>query len=163
MTMHCFPEADDPFLQPFTQAFVRMMFAHAAFERRIADLLETITGIERFGERPDVGRWTADKRPGNVSKLIDEYHPSGLSEKAAIVDCLQRAKPPFRDRNWLAHGTWWEFSENSITVRSGIDWPHEEQHRAFTAAEIQQIASSLDDLEIELWQLQKAIRERPER
>ena len=53
-----------------------------------------------------------------------------------------------------------EFSAEAITVRSGIDWPSEEQHRTFTASEIQQIAASLDDLEVELWRLQKAIRER---
>ena len=43
MTAHYFPESDHPDLQPFVQAFVSMMFSHAAFERRIADMLETIT------------------------------------------------------------------------------------------------------------------------
>jgi hypothetical protein len=160
MTKHYFPDADDPVIQPFTQAFVRMMFSHAAFERRIADLLETITGDAGFGERPEVGRWSADSRPRNVGKLVSDHYPSGLPEKAAIVDCLKRAKPLFRDRNRLAHGTWWEFSAGAITVRSGIDWPSEEQHRTFTAFEIQQTATSLDDLEVELWRLQKTIRER---
>ncbi len=159
-TKYYFPDADDPGIRPFTQAFVRMMFSHAAFERRIADMLETVTGIDRFGERPDVGKWSADSRPRNVKKLIDDHYPSGLPEKAAIVACLKRAKPLFRDRNRLAHGTWWEFSADAITVRSGIDWPSEEQHRTFTASGIQQIATSLDDLEIELWRLQNAISER---
>jgi hypothetical protein len=83
-----------------------------------------------------------------------------LPEAAAIVDCLKRAKPLFRDRNRLAHGTWWEFSADAITVRSGIEWPSKEQHQTFTAPEIQLIATSLDDLEVELWRLQKAISDR---
>jgi hypothetical protein len=51
MTTHYFPDADVPALQPFTQAFVRMMFAHAAFEHRVSDLMNVITGIVGFGER----------------------------------------------------------------------------------------------------------------
>jgi hypothetical protein len=160
MTTHYFPHADDPDLQPFTRAFVRMMFAHAAFERRIADLLDTITGVSGFGESPEVGRWPADQKPKRIKKTIRENHPLGLPEQAAIVERLKKAIPLFRSRNLLAHGTWWEFSAEAITVRSGIDWPSEEQHRTFTTSEIQQIATSLDDLEVELWRLQKAIRER---
>ena len=38
VTMHYFPDYDDPALQPFTQAFVRLMFAHARFEQRALDL-----------------------------------------------------------------------------------------------------------------------------
>jgi hypothetical protein len=147
MTTHYFPDADDPDLQPFTRAFVTMMFAHAALERRIADLLDTITGVSGFGESPEVGRWSASQRPKQIKKIIRENLPLGFPEQA-IVECLKKAIPLFRGRNLLAHGTWWEFSADAITVRSGIDRPSEEQHRTFTAPEIQQIATSLDDLEV---------------
>ena len=51
MTTHYFPDADEPALRPFTQAFVGLMFAHAAFERRVSDLMGIITDVVGFGER----------------------------------------------------------------------------------------------------------------
>jgi hypothetical protein len=45
-------------------------------------------------------------------------------------------------------------------LRSGIEWPGEDQHRTFTVADIQDTANSLDDLEVELWHLQRAIEAR---
>ena len=84
MTTHYFPDADEPALQPFTQAFVSMMFAHAAFERRVSDLMEVITGVERFGERPE-NQWKVDDRPKRMKRLIKEYRPDGLPETDAIV------------------------------------------------------------------------------
>jgi hypothetical protein len=161
MATHYFPDADVPGLQPFTQAFVRMMFAHAAFERRVSDLINVITCIVGFGEQPNA-RWSADKRPKLMKKLIDKYRPDGLLEADEIVNCLERSIPFFRERNLLAHGMWWEFNEEpvSITVRSGVEWPNVDQHRTFTVAEIQDTANSLDDLEVELWHLQRAIQAR---
>jgi hypothetical protein len=161
MTTHYFPDADVPALQPFSQAFVRMMFAHAAFEHRVSDLMSVITGIVGFGEQPDA-LWSAHQRPKRMKNLINEYRPDGLPEMADIVACLKRSISFFRNRNLLAHGTWWEFNEdaNSITVRSGVEWPNEDQHRTFTVAEIQSTADALDDLEVELWHLQRAIEAR---
>jgi hypothetical protein len=162
MTTHYFSDADVPALQPFTQAFVRMMFAHAAFEHRVSDLMNVITGIVGFGEQPDA-RWSADQRPKRMKKLINEYRPDGLPETADIVACLKRSISFFRKRNLLAHGAWWEFNEDadSITVRAGVEWPNEDQHRTFTVAEIQDTANSLDELEVvELWKLQRAIEAR---
>ena len=37
-----FPDPDHPDLQPFIQAFARMMFAHAEFENRFANLVSVI-------------------------------------------------------------------------------------------------------------------------
>src|SRR5712664_18468 len=144
MATHYLPDADVPALQPFTHAFVRMMFAHAEFERRVSDLMNVITGIVGFGERPN-SLWSADKRPKLMKKLINEYHPGGLPETSDVLACLKRSISFFRVRNLLAHGIWWEFDEdaNSITVRSGIEWPNEDQHRTFTVAEIQDTANSL--------------------
>jgi hypothetical protein len=73
MTTHYFPDADEPALQPFTQAFVGMMFAHAAFERRVSELMGIITGIVDFGERPE-NQWKADDRPKRMKRLIREHH-----------------------------------------------------------------------------------------
>jgi hypothetical protein len=158
MATHYFPDPDVPALQPFTQAFVRMMFAHAEFERGISDLMDLITGIVGFGERPS-SLWQADKRPKLMKKLINEHRPDGLPEKAHIVACLKRSISFFRVRNLLAHGIWWEFDEdtNSITVRSGVKRRNEDQHRTFTVAEIQDTANSLNELEAELWNLKRAI------
>jgi len=135
-----------------------MMFAHAAFEHRVSNLLNVITGIVGFGERPD-SRWSVDKRPKRVKKLITEYRPDGLPETADIVACLKRSISFFRDRNLLAHGSWWEFDvdADTITVRSGVERPKEDQHRTFTVAEIEDTANSLEELEVELWKLQRAI------
>jgi hypothetical protein len=162
MTKHYFPEADEPALQPFTQAFVGMMFAHAAFERRVSDLMGIITGVAGFGERPK-NQWRADQRPKRMKKLIKVHRPDGLPETDAIVACLKRSISFCRDRNLLAHGSWWEFDidENAITVRSGIARPNQDQHRVLTLADIQRAAISLDELEVELYKLQSAIEERP--
>ncbi len=124
MTTHYFPEANEPALQPFTQAFVSMMFAYAAFERRVSDLMGIITGVVDFGERPE-NQWKADDRPKRMKRLIREHRPDGLPETQTIVVCLKRSISFCRDRNLLAHGSWWEFDidANTITVRSGIARP----------------------------------------
>ena len=104
MTTHYFPEADEPALQPFTQSFVQLMFAHAAFERRVSDLMGIITGVVGFGERPE-NQWKADQRPKRMRKLITEHRPDGLAETDAIAACLKRSISFCRDRNLLAHGS----------------------------------------------------------
>jgi hypothetical protein len=161
MTTHYFPDADEPALQPFTQSFVHLMFAHAAFERRVSDLMGIITGVVGFGERP-ANQWKADQRPKRMKRLIREHRPDGLPETDAIVDYLKRSISYCRDRNLLAHGSWWEFDidANRITVRSGIARCGQDQHRVLTLADIQQAAASLDELEVELWKLQSAIEAR---
>jgi hypothetical protein len=95
-----------------------------------------------------------------MKKLINEHHSEGLPEAADIVASLKRSISFCRDRNLLAHGSWWEFNVDTITVRSGVEWPEQDRHRTFTVAEIQGTATSLDDLEVELWKLQRAIQTR---
>jgi hypothetical protein len=163
MTTHYFPDADEPALQPFAQSFVRLMFAHAGFERRVSDLMDVITGVVGFGERPE-NQWKADERPKRMKRLIKEYRPDGLPETDAIVACHKRSIPSCRDRNFLAHGHWWDFDidANTITVRSGVARKGQDQHRELTLADIQRAAMSLDELEVELWRLQRAIEARPQ-
>jgi hypothetical protein len=162
MTTHYFPDANEPALQPFTQAFVGMMFAHAAFERRVSELMGIITGIVGFGDRPE-NQWRTDQRPKRMKQLITEHRSEGLPETDAIVECLKRSISPCRDRNLLAHGSWWEFdpNANTITVRSGIARTGQDQHQVLTLADIQHAAMSLDDLEVELGKLQSAVEARP--
>jgi len=157
---HDFPDADAPAIQPFTQAFVGMMFAHAAFEHRVSALMNAITGDEGFGERTSLG--TADKRPKRMQKLINEHHPDGLPEADAIVACLKRSISFCRSRNLLAHGRWWRFDieANAITVRPGVARSNQGQHPTLTVADIRHVGTSLKDLEVELWKRQTAIEAR---
>jgi hypothetical protein len=91
--------------------------------------MEVITGVIGFGERPK-SRWSADKRPKLMKKLINIIPGDCLT-------CLKRSISFCRDRNLLAHGLWWEFNVDMITVRSWVEWPKQAQHRTFTVAEIQ--------------------------
>src|SRR5262245_29605037 len=95
----------EPALQPFTQSFVRLMSAHAAFERRVSDLMGIITGVVGFGERPE-NQWKADQRPKRMKRLINQHRPDSLPEADAIVACLKRSISSCHGRNLLAHGDW---------------------------------------------------------
>ena len=162
MTTHYLPNADEPTLQPFTRAFVDMMFAHAAFEHRVSDLMEVVTGVKGFGERPE-NQWKMDDRPKRMRRLIKEYRRYVLPETEAIVACLKRSISFYHTRNLLAHGVWWRFNmgANAITVRSRVARSNHDQHRTLKVADINLVATSLDALEVELWKLQTAIEARP--
>ncbi len=162
MTTHYLPDANEPALQPFTKTFVGMMFAHAAFEHRVSDLMEVITGVKGFGERSE-NQWKVDDRPKRMKRLIKEYRHGSLPETDAIAECLKRSISFCRTRNLLAHGVWWRFNivANAITVRSGVARSNQDQHRTFKVADIHLVATSLDALEVELWKLQSAIEARP--
>jgi hypothetical protein len=164
--MHYFPDPDTPDLQPFTQAFVHLMFAHAEFERRVSDLMGVITCQPDYGERPENRRfWSAKQRPMLIKKLINEHQRKrvgGLPERAEIVTCLRRAIAPSDDRNMLAHGHWWAFNAGagSITVRATTDWPNSEKHRDFTVLGIREAIEKFEQLETELFFLQRRIEQR---
>jgi hypothetical protein len=149
---------------PFTRAFVRMMFAHAEFERRVSDLMGVVTGDPSFGERPE-NMFTATSRPKRMKKLIKEHeikHISGLPEIKEIASCLTRAIEPSKARNMLAHGHWWAFDPDNttMTVRAGLIWPDECLHRDFSEGDILEITDQLDGLEVELYLLQRKISAR---
>jgi hypothetical protein len=63
------------------------------------------------------------------------------------------------ERNLLAHGEWWAFDpeQQVITVRSGTDWPNDEQHQERSVAGIDRTTSDLLDVEAELYKLQSRI------
>ncbi|MCA1453984.1 hypothetical protein I6F35_12255 [Bradyrhizobium sp. BRP22] len=165
--MHYFPDADAPALQPFTRAFVRLMFAHGEFERRVSDLMGVITFDPTFGEQPE-NRLSARARPKAMKKLIKEHqskHVDGIPEGSDIVACLRGAIPPSDVRNMLAHGHWWAFDVDTetITVRATTARPNEELHRDFTEEDIQRTVTSFEDLEAELFALQRQIERRRRR
>ena len=160
--MRFFPEPDSPDLEPFTRAFLRMMFAHVEFERRVAELADVITLDPGFGETLF---WSAKDRPKKFGKLCAENqskHPGGLPEADAIVRCFEEAFPLCSERNWLAHGVWWRFDANVglVDVHAVRIRPDEPLSREFTAEQIQRVAECFIDVEVELWKLQRAIEAR---
>ena|ERR1700730_1311083 len=162
--MHIFPEPDEPALQPFPRAFVRLMFAHGEFERRVSDLMGVITRQSDFGEQPE-NRCSARNRPKEMRKLVRAYeakHIDGLPERDQIVAYLKKAIAPSDVRNLLAHGHWWAFDleAGSITVRASSVRPNEALHREFTEHEIVGTAGLFEDLEVELFKLQRQIERR---
>jgi hypothetical protein len=162
--MHYFPEPDTPALQPLTQAFVHLMFAHAEFDRRVLDLIGVITCNSEFGQQHR-NQWSAKDRPKMMRKLIKEHlgeHAGGIPEINEIVACMQRAISPSDDHHVLAHGHWWAFNieAGSITVRAAKPGPIEELHRDFTVAKIRETAELFEQLEVELFFLQRHIEQR---
>ena len=162
--MHFFPEPNSPEIAPFTQAFLRVMFAHVEFERRVAELADAITVNLGFGET-EVLVWSAKDRARKFGKLCAENqskHPGGLPEADTIVRCFDEAFPLCNDRNWLAHGVWWRFDASGglIDVHAVRIRAEEPLSREFTVEQIERVADSFTDIEIELWRLQQAIEAR---
>jgi hypothetical protein len=161
---HFFPEPDSPALVPFTRAFMRMMFAHVEFERRVADLADVITLTPGFGETKAVA-WSAKERPKRFASLCVQnhnQHPRGLPEVDAIAKLLDEAFGLCNERNWLAHGVWWRIDTDAglIDVRAVRAREQEPLRREFTVEQVQQIAESFKDVEAELFKLQAAIEAR---
>jgi hypothetical protein len=161
--LHFFPEPDSPELEPFRLAFMRMLFAHAEFERRMAELADVIALKPGFGETEAI-RWFSDVRPKKFRKLCADHqskHPNGLPEVDDIARWLEKAFDLGKERNWLVHGFWW-----TIDPATGIDVhtvrvrEEEPLSRTFTVERIDQIAESFKDVEVELWKLQRAVRDR---
>src|SRR5262249_50310827 len=113
-----FPEPEQ--IVPHALAFVRMMFAHAAFEGRVGDLQDAITKEPGFGEQRK-NQWKAHERAEKMVNLIEEKLGKGLPETTQMATILKSAVTPSNARNFLAHGTWWHFdpTTSKITVRGG--------------------------------------------
>src|SRR5215472_5347703 len=122
-----FPDADE--IAPHARAFARMMFAHAAFEREVRLLADAINPKEPgFGERRE-NQWTASESgTGKIVMLIIKHRGSGLPQTKQIRNLLDEAVHLCRERNFLAHGTWWCFNRRTLTVevRGGVRWEQPE-------------------------------------
>jgi len=162
-----FPDPDHPDLQPFIQAFARMMFAHAEFEHRFANLVSVIARKKDdplFGERPK-NQWAVEKRAKELKNFAAERadrHAGGLPEIDEILVYVRQANQLSRDRNLLAHGIWWQFdaARFSVTVRSGKVRLDQNPHQMFTVERIEKLAKGFGELEADLYRLQRAIEAR---
>jgi hypothetical protein len=150
-----FPEADD--VTPHAMAFARMMIAHARFEREIRNLQGVIAGDQSFGEQPG-NQWTTPKRRARMAKLI-KNKLGDIEEARPVAAILTKAKKPCEDRNLLAHGTWWLFQPDTLalTVRRGVIHKGERMYVDWTVADIDRLAETFHDLEINLFKVRREI------
>src|SRR5438552_8764208 len=95
-----------------------MMFAHAAFEREVRSLVDAINPKKPgFGERPE-NQWTASESgTGKIVILIRHHRGSDLPQAVQIQNLLNEAIHPCRNRNYLAHGTWWCFNRRTLAAK----------------------------------------------
>jgi hypothetical protein len=157
-------EPDDPALAPFTQEFIRVVFAHVKFERRAARLADVITRKEGFGEKT-AAAWSARERPKEFKNLCARYqrkHPEGLPEARAIVQRFKQAIRLCDQRNWLTHGVWWKIDPDAglIHVHAVLARRKHPKTCRLPLAKIRQLADSFKNIEAELWQLQNTIERR---
>jgi hypothetical protein len=153
---HLFPRAEQ--VPHLAVPFLKLMFAHANFEEAFRDMQNVLAEDEMFAEK---NRWFAKDRPEKMRRLMIEHGCNG-DEIATAHRVLTDAFPLCNDRNLLAHGDWWHFDTKTaeITVRGDRERAGEEQHRCFSAETLTEIAERLDDLEVELWRVKKAIERR---
>ncbi len=156
-----FPDPNE--IAPHAIAFVRMMFAHAAFEREVRSLVDAINPKKPgFGEQPE-NQWTASETgTGKIIILIKHHRGSGLSEIEEIKNLLNDAINPCRDRNFLAHGTWCCFSRRTLTieVRGGVRWGQPElppETRAYAVSDILKLARKFKEIEAELYKIRRSL------
>jgi hypothetical protein len=158
--VHLFPRAEDEAVRHFAIPFLKLMFAHANFEGVFRDLQNVAANDETFSE---IGknRWVAKDRPEKLRQLMAD-HGCKDDEIATASRVLTDAFPLCNDRNLLAHGDWWHFDTKTgeITVRGDRHREGEEQSRCFSADLMNEIAERLDDLEVELWRVKRAIERR---
>jgi hypothetical protein len=149
-------------IAPHAIAFARMMFAHAAFEREVRALVDAINPKEPgFGERPE-NQWTASETgTGKITILIKHHRGNGLPQTEQIKNLLNEAIHPCRDRNLLAHGTWWCFNRRTLTVevRGGVRWgqPELQPDRAYTVSDILKVAHKFKNIEAELYKVRRSL------
>jgi len=156
-----FPDPSE--IAPHAIAFARMMFAHAAFEREVHSLVDAVNPQEPgFGERPE-HQWTASESgTEKIIGLIKAYRGSDLPQIAQIKHLLNESIHPCRDRNLLAHGTWFCFNRRTLTieVRGGVRWWQPElppENRAYSITDILKLAHKFKDTEAELYKIRRSL------
>ena len=146
MDPHDVAFSDPSEIAPHAIAFARMMFAHAAFEREVRSLVDAINPKKPgFGERPE-NQWTASASgTAKIIVLMIRHCGSGIPQIEQIRNLLDEAAHLCRERNFLAHGTWWCFNRRTLTVqvRGGVRWGQPEvppENRAYTVSDILKLA-----------------------
>jgi hypothetical protein len=115
-----------------------------------------------FGERPE-NQWTASESgTGKITILIMQHRGSGLPQTEQIKNLLNAAIHPCRDRNFLAHGTWYCFNRRTLTVevRGEVPWGQSSlspENRSFTVSDILKIARKLKEIEAELYRARRSL------
>jgi len=153
---HIFPRAEE--VPHLAVPFLKLMFAHANFEEVFRDMQNIVANDEMFAEK---NRWIAKDRADKMRQLMLD-HDCQDDEIATAGRVLTDAFPLCNDRNLLSHGDWWNFDTKTgeITVRGDRERAGEERHRCFSAETLAGIAERLDELEIELWRVMRAIERR---
>jgi len=153
-----FPQPED--IPQLTTAFMRMMMAHAEFEREVRTLQSSVTKDPNFGEQRN-NQWPARERPNRMAKLIEEKLGQ-IPETKAIVKLLKDARVPNDKRNELVHGTWWRFNPRTatITVRAGSQQKNKNQFAEYTEERILEIADAFKAFSAELYKLRRDIENR---
>jgi hypothetical protein len=154
-----FPDAIE--IAPHAIAFARVMFAHAEFERGIRSLVDAINIKEPgFGERR-ANQWTASE--SGTEKIIDliiKHRGNDLPETEQIKNLLSEAVDLCRQRNFLAHGTWWCFNRRTLTVevRGGIRREPERppENREYRVSDIEKLADKFKNVEAELYKIRRS-------
>jgi hypothetical protein len=155
-----FPDPNE--IAPHAIAFARMMFAHAEFERGIRSLVDAINTKELgFGERR-ANQWTASE--SGTEKIIDliiKHRGNDLPETEQIKNLLSEAVDLCRQRNFLAHGTWWCFNRRTLTVkvRGGVRWEQPElppENCEYTVSDIEKLADKFRDIEAGLYRIRRS-------
>jgi|SRR5215470_3558250 len=153
-----FPDPNE--IAPHAIAFARALFSHAAFEREVHSLIDAINPNEPgFGERRE-NQWTASESgTARFIVLIMRYH--GLSQTEQIRNILNEAVDLYRQRNFLAHGTWWCFNHRTKTVkvRGQVRWEQSElppEHREYTVSDIEKLADKFKDITAELYKIRSS-------
>jgi hypothetical protein len=155
-----FPDANE--IAPHAIAFARMMFAHAEFEREVRLLVDAINPKKPgFGERPE-NQWSASESgTGKIIILIKYHRGSGMPQTEQIKNLLNEAIRPCRDRNFLAHGTWWCFNRRTFTieVRGGVRWQPElpPENRQYTPSDIEELADEFKCISAELHKVRQSL------
>jgi hypothetical protein len=154
-----FPDAEE--ISPHAIAFAQMMFSHAAFEREVRSLQDAITSESGFGEQRR-NQWRASDRSTKMVELITKHRGPNLPQTEQIKDLLDEAVQPCRQRNLLAHGTWWWFNrrEMAIKVRGGVRWEDDPEvppdNRDYTVSDIEAMTSKFETITVELYKLRRA-------
>ena len=87
--------------------------------------------------------------------------PTGMGQTKQIRNILNEAVALCRQRNFLAHGTWWCFNNRTKTVkvREGVRWEQSDlppEHREYTVSDIENLADKFKDITAELYKIRSS-------
>jgi hypothetical protein len=146
-----FPDPESPHIIPFAISFVTLMFAHAALDREIRNVLTA--AIPSFQE---------DKK-FSIRQIPHQLYTSMRKASCDNSDVemtrklLQQAILLYDFRNALAHGHWWRFDSltGTIEIRRETVRPNEKRFICCTKADIAAKANQLRDIEAELYKIRR--------